>query len=512
MSDAIRWMSARKFREGMKSGEIKDQREVGIHVGFNAKTQVINAVDDGDDASRQMLFAISSEAVDRDTDTVAIDGWDLANYRNNPVVLFGHNYWNNVAPVVGKSLSEFIEKKMLKSLMEFTPQGTVPLADTLYALYANGFMHATSVGFIASDFEFVEDDLDRPWGIDFLEQELLEYSLVPVPSNPEALAEARSKSINTEPLFDWTGEILDEWKAHKSQSFWLPKTLLREIRAQADPKQRTTAQVPKGVEMRNQATAKFVEALTPEMAEHVVRCSVSNSSDAEAGGTLAAGEYTWIDDSAFHRSGFGFIDGTKLAEPLEFNPSQWQIVLDKAAEAEPETKHTVLACPACGEELEVQLEATDADKAIECECGEDLVLEDGALKITLADDDVVDPLWLRSLRASGAPESVIQAAQRAHARGDAATSDNKDGEGDDAFELSDDMVALLETLGVDVNATLAKEPDASNDSDDSIDLESIEVVDEDGTRCGLRSFFEQILPESIDEGVKAAIENVLQPK
>ncbi len=510
MSD-VRWMSARKFREGLKSGEITDQREVGIHVGFNAKTQVIRQVDDGDDASRQMLFAISSEAVDRDTDTVAVDGWDLANYRNNPVVLFGHNYWNNDAPVVGRSLSEFIEKKMLKSLMEFTPQGAVPLADTLHALYANGFMHATSVGFIATDFEFVEDDLDRPWGIDFLEQELLEYSLVPVPSNPEALAEARTvKGIDTGPLYTWTGEILDEWKAHKSQSFWLPKTLLRQIRAQADPKQQTTAQVPKGVDMRNRAAAKFVEALTPELAAEMVSCSISNTDGLTGTCNLPAGDYSWIGDKSFEFPDVdGLLAGTKLIEPLEFNPSQWQIVLDKAAEAEPETKQTVLPCPNCGVDVEVRLEEIDDDKAatdlIRCACKEILELRDGELVLmTEADPDKdAEPAWLVSLRASGAPEAVIEAAQRAHAKSDT---------DDDTVELSDEMLETLELLGVDVDAALAEEPDASHDPDtDLIDLESIEVVDEDGTRCGLSSFFAQLLPESIDEGVKAAIENVLQP-
>ncbi|KKK95181.1 hypothetical protein LCGC14_2675400, partial [marine sediment metagenome] len=412
MSDAIRWMSARKFRTGLKDGSIKDGDQVGVHVGFNAKTAVVKQ-EDGDD-SRQMLFGISSEAVDRDTDIVSIDGWDLKNYRSNPVVLFGHHYWNNDAPVVGRSLSEFIESKMLKSLMEFTPVGLVPLADTLHGLYANGFMHATSVGFIAREFEFVEDDPDRPFGIDFLEQELLEYSLVPVPSNPEALSEARTvKSIDTEPLYTWAGEILDEWKAHKSQSFWLPKSKIREIQKQADPKQRTTAQVPKGGDVENLASAMFVQALTPDLAEFTVSCSVSNADDAGQGGSLPAGDYTWIDDSTFHRSGFGFIDGTKLADSLEFNPSQWKTILDKAAKAEPETKQTLLPCPSCGEDIEVRLEeAEEADKAIDCECGaqmERAKTADGDDFLVLLDGDPGDdaePAWLRNLRASGAPDTV----------------------------------------------------------------------------------------------------------
>lgn len=510
MSDAIRWMSARKFHEGMKDGSIGTDDRVGIHVGFNAETAVIRAP--GGDETRQMLFAISSQAVDRDTDTVAIDGWDLKNYRNNPVVLFGHNYWNNEAPVVGNSLSEFVANKKLKSLMEFTPQGVVPLADTLHALYANGFMHATSVGFIANDYEFVEDDPGRPWGIDFLEQELLEYSLVPVPSNPEALAEARSKSIDTGPLCEWAEQILDEWKAHKSQSFYLPKSMLRDIRTQADPKQRTTAQVPKGEEMHNQAAAMFVQALTPDLAAELVSCSITNT-ETEGSFTLPAGEYTWIGDKTFEFPDVdGLLVGTKVLEPLEFNASKWQIVLDKAAEAEPETKITLLPCPSCGVDIQVMLVEFDDDKAIECECGFKVKHKNGELlEITSddLDDDGTEPAWLVGLRASNAPEVAIEAAIRAHERGEQSVRD--DDAAGDTVELSDEMASLLELAGVDVDAELAKDTDAGNDpDDDSFDLEGIEVVNEDGTRCGLRDFFEQeILPESIDEGVKAAVENVL---
>ena len=510
MSDAIRWMSARKFREGMKDGSIGEKDRVGIHVGFNAEVAVVRSP--GEDETRQMLFAISSEAVDRDTDTVAIDGWDLKNYRNNPVVLFGHNYWNNEAPVVGNSLSEFIANKKLKSLMEFTPQGMVPLADTLFGLYSNGFMRATSVGFIANDYEFVEDDLDRPWGIDFFEQELIEYSLVPVPSNPEALQEARSKSIDTGPLYDWTEEILEGWKAHKSQSFWLPKSMVRDIRKQADPKQRTSAQVPKGGDMEKLAATLFVQALTPDLAESVAEAIETFSSNTGAiasdGITLEAGSLTLdgTPEQLAPLDGLKGWDGKTFDVDLHFSPSDYQSLLDKAAEAEPETKLVLLPCPACGVDIQVLLVETDEDKAIECECGFKVKHKDGLLiEITEADlEDDADPAWLVSLRAAGAPDVVIDAAKRAHERG--AESD------DETFELSDDLIELLETSGVDVEATLAKDPDASQDPDGPIDFEGIEVVGEDGARCGLRDFFEQkILPESIDEGVKAAIENVLQP-
>jgi phage head maturation protease len=53
-----------------------------------------------------------------------------------------------------------------------------------------GFLSATSVGFIPLKYNFV-DDPQRRFGIDFLEQELLEFSIVTVPANAEALIEGR---------------------------------------------------------------------------------------------------------------------------------------------------------------------------------------------------------------------------------------------------------------------------------------------------------------------------------
>ena len=48
------------------------------------------------------------------------------------------------------------------------------------------FLKATSVGFAPIKFKFTSNP-DRQFGIDFIEQELLEFSIVPVPANPDAV-------------------------------------------------------------------------------------------------------------------------------------------------------------------------------------------------------------------------------------------------------------------------------------------------------------------------------------
>ena len=51
-------------------------------------------------------FVISNGSIDRDFDTINPDGWNLENYRKNPVVLWNHE-WDD--PPVAKSLEERVE-------------------------------------------------------------------------------------------------------------------------------------------------------------------------------------------------------------------------------------------------------------------------------------------------------------------------------------------------------------------------------------------------------------------
>ncbi len=137
-----------------------------------------------DGASGQRLtFTISTDSVDREGDTIRVPGWELTNYRKNPVVLFAHD---SRRPPVARAVSVTRDGKRLVATVEFPPPGLHPEADLLRQLYARGFMRAVSVGFLPIDWQRSTDP-ERPNGYDFLRQELLEFSLVPVGANPEAL-------------------------------------------------------------------------------------------------------------------------------------------------------------------------------------------------------------------------------------------------------------------------------------------------------------------------------------
>lgn len=154
-----------------------------------------------DPETRTARFTITTAGVDRDNDTVAVDGWDVASYQKSPVVLWAHDY--SQMPVA-RAIDLVQTAKGLEATAEFPPKGTYAFADTVFDMLKGGFLSATSVGFRPKN---AVPNTDRQ-GIDFLEQELLEFSIVPVPANPEALIMARSKGINVEPLCEWAEKAL----------------------------------------------------------------------------------------------------------------------------------------------------------------------------------------------------------------------------------------------------------------------------------------------------------------
>lgn len=173
------------------------------------------------DKGIEIQMTISTASIDRDGDTIAPDGWKLDNYQKNPVVLFAHQ---SRQPPVARATETWLEDGKVKSKALFTPKDMYPFGYMIGQMYKEGFINAASVGFDPLKWAFVEDK-NRPWGVDFLEQELLEWSAVPVPANAEALLDAKSKGIDTAPLYDFAVKVLDGCDL----GVWLPKNTAEKI-------------------------------------------------------------------------------------------------------------------------------------------------------------------------------------------------------------------------------------------------------------------------------------------
>lgn len=152
-----------------------------------------------------MEFVLSDGTVDRYGDIVDAAGWDLRNFKKNPIALFGHSAgfpigtWENVRVDGGKLIGR----------LALAAAGTSARIDELRGLVEQGILRAVSVGFRPLDAEPL--DVKQPWGAQrYKKQELLETSLVSVPANPAALAVAKSLHISDDTMSLAFGEHADE--------------------------------------------------------------------------------------------------------------------------------------------------------------------------------------------------------------------------------------------------------------------------------------------------------------
>jgi HK97 family phage prohead protease len=146
---------------------------------------------------RVLEFIGSTEAVDRDDERIKMDGWQLGDYLKNPVVLWAHRYDE---PPIGKTLSVRAVEGKLIFQVEFATAEMYPFADTIYRLSKGGFINTTSVGFKPLEWE-TGNKAGEPRRT-YIKQELLELSIVPVPSNPDALIQAREAGLITVKEFE----------------------------------------------------------------------------------------------------------------------------------------------------------------------------------------------------------------------------------------------------------------------------------------------------------------------
>lgn len=161
-----------------------------------------------------MKFVISTDEIDRHGDIVSSSGWRLDSFRNNPVVLWAHNY---TRPAIGRALQVWIEDHTLLASIEFAP---TEFAQEVAALYRDGYQKGVSVGFRPLEWEIRRDPHTNAFlGVKFTQQELLEISTAPVPANASALRKALEstprmrtfyQAYHTSPMVRSTHGILDD--------------------------------------------------------------------------------------------------------------------------------------------------------------------------------------------------------------------------------------------------------------------------------------------------------------
>lgn len=129
-------------------------------------------------------FVLSDATVDRMGDVIDPHGWDLREFRTNPIALLNHDphfpigTWENVGVI----------NNQLRGHLKLAPEGTSPRIDEVRKLVTARVLRSTSVGFRPIEYK----PRVGAKGTHYLKQSLLETSLVSIPANASAtLLEAK---------------------------------------------------------------------------------------------------------------------------------------------------------------------------------------------------------------------------------------------------------------------------------------------------------------------------------
>ena len=148
-----------------------------------------------DEETRTVEFVASDNSVDSYGTVIPVDKWDLTRYQNNGIVGYMHDVygasWTKSADpddVIGKGVA-FIEDEKLIVRITFEPAFLNPRADKIFRKLQFGSLHAVSVGFRATKKGHMGDEErgEDPKVYYYAGQELLEVSVVNIPSNANAL-------------------------------------------------------------------------------------------------------------------------------------------------------------------------------------------------------------------------------------------------------------------------------------------------------------------------------------
>lgn len=160
-----------------------------------------------DENTRSARFIISTRDKDRTADIMEPRGCRLENYAKNPVVLYNHISEKKPMPVgiaeyEGRLFVDVFDDRV-ESVCFFHDK--TKLAREAWDLVSLKIIRATSIGFLATKFEQNDDGE----GLHVHEWDLLEWSLVITPCNPNCSIVARDYLARTKDLTPFTRHQLE---------------------------------------------------------------------------------------------------------------------------------------------------------------------------------------------------------------------------------------------------------------------------------------------------------------
>ena len=189
-----------------KAGQIDREEGKSMNKVFNL-TSVFKA-QPTDDGTVKIQGYASTNDTDRAGDVIEKDAWlqgGLENFKNNPILLFNHDYNSPIGKATGLEVTD----KGLKI------DGVISKsAGKIAEMVKEGILGAFSVGFRVKDADYIEETD----GLRIKDAELFEVSVVSVPANQSAIFSVAKSFDSDEEYADWKKQFVNDPHVELDQS------------------------------------------------------------------------------------------------------------------------------------------------------------------------------------------------------------------------------------------------------------------------------------------------------
>lgn len=173
---------------------------------------------DGEDNSRSVDHVASDETPDRMGDIIRVAGWDLTDFKKNPMLLWMHDHEHPIGRVLSakKGKADDGRKALLTTSRIHEDEKSLGglSNEVLLRLVQDGDLPAVSVGFQPLDTYHPESEEERAklglgrFGVVFPAASLLELSVVAIGANQNALKRGLEKAVAENRLTDRDFELV----------------------------------------------------------------------------------------------------------------------------------------------------------------------------------------------------------------------------------------------------------------------------------------------------------------
>lgn len=149
---------------------------------------VIRALSEENIKNREAEFVISTEAVDTYGTVFKMDGWNLERYTKNPIVCYGHRIWDGNPDMIIGTSEVRVDGQELVGKVRFETEDINPIAEKIWKKVQGGTLRMASIGANPKRGHWGDEKLGEDKDVIYFDEvELLEWSIVPIGSNPDAL-------------------------------------------------------------------------------------------------------------------------------------------------------------------------------------------------------------------------------------------------------------------------------------------------------------------------------------